>query len=346
LIDAQSNFNQTIEKKQLPNMSAVKQRVLLFREFPFDFEMGLPIALGRKVTLAQPYEIDGAIQSVPGREALFLQEQAGGLGQVHVSMQAEIGNRGLEEASNRLWLAMAALRLASPLKTRTSSILTFCHKTSSISDASSLSTDSVVDHNQKRRLNEADIAHARRINLRLRTINGKELIRLRSALTLWGQVSIGMCSSWQLSMIGLIASIEALFPQPRRNGYDGLTYGKRLSTRVGRFLGNRLTKSRIQRIINVYDKYRNPIAHGVHNPNPKGVPPRRYADLYFIHEIARLALLGMLSKPNLEIADLLPVSAGSDSSQRKIDACSPASGSLITDQVYVPQRRPRRLVEY
>ncbi len=335
-------------------MPKTQERVLLFRHFPFSFNTGLPFDLGREVRLDKVDDIQQAVREVdrlddrPRLKAILLQEQLAGVGQVHVCMRTPI-NTTAPEATTRLWTAIAAVRLIAPVEIQGSSISTFTLSGGTISEPGVLLNHPIISPTfRHRRLNADELGLARKVNQRLGNLKSKKLVRIRSAFTIWAQISGGACTSWQLAILGMTAVLEALFPQPRSKKYDTLTYGERLAKRVARFLKGRGFNTRNkERLHRIYDKYRNSIAHGVHDPNPTGTLFSRERDLLFIHDTARLVLLGMLSKTNAELSLLLPELAGSDAVQIGIDSLGSAKGSLIADaKLPVSSRKHSSIIEF
>ncbi|MGE4071126.1 MAG: hypothetical protein AB7E72_08120 [Lysobacterales bacterium] len=330
-----------------------KERVILFRDFPFPFSTSaLPLDLGRGVRLDQVDDIQHAIRFAdreeerPRLKAILLQEQLAGVGQVHVCIRTPVKTT-VSDATTRLWVAIAAIRLISPVEIRASSILTFDESSGEITEVATLLTMPIVGPSFHRRLNGQELKAARDVNIRLGKLKARKLVRPRSAFTLWAQISGGACTSWQLATLGLVGVLEAVFPQPK-NGkrYDDLNYAQRLSVRVARFLeARKFYKRHEEKLRRIYEAYRNSIAHGVHDPSPTGKLNERYLDLLFLHETARLVLLGMLSKSNDDLIKLVPEHASGDQIQKGLDELGPATGKLIGQQILTSAPKSRSLIE-
>jgi len=301
-------------------------RYVLFAHLPFDFTLPLPVDLGNGVQVASSAPVLEVLDE-PLR-ILLQPELAAGLGQIHVCVRARI-TRGEANAYRRLWRALSAVYLSSHLHWRATGVCTFDEMAHRVLD-SSLVRAETVRPSREAALSAAEWERIRAIHRRVCRVSERRLLRIRSALTLWGQVGCGLCTSWQLGMIGLIATMECCFPQPGNRNYDNLTYGSRLASRVRRFLGPYgFDQSHRRRLLRIYNTYRNAIAHGVHEPALHGVSARRKGDFEFLLATSRLVLLGMLGFDNTVLANVLPERAGSNAAQRALDAIGSAPSAFL-----------------
>lgn len=307
------------------------QKVVFFAHFPFDFRLCRPVSLGYGVDL---------VDASPPRslldhrlEVLVVPEDAAGTGQVHVCMQAEITGAKVN-ADNRLWRALSSIQLAGRLHWRATGAVTVDMVGLRIVDAQIFRSET-AGVGREIAFTESEWRDIRTIHIRVARLGGKGLERVRSGFTLWSQIACGACSSWQLALIGLIACLECFFPQPKNPKYDSHKYGSRLSVRVQHFLaGNGFTNAMRIRLNRVYDRYRNSIAHGVHDPFRQGLKVSRRADFEFIFEAARLVILGILGFSNADLRRLLPLDAGWDATQQGIDRLGKAPQALLKNRTF------------
>lgn len=324
------------------------QLYLLFSEFEFDFNVQIPRAVGNGVWLDRIDDVDAAIHHGDYRNVvppLVVPYQVAGVGQVHVCLRTEVvAERGLDAGLGRIWWALISMRLAKPFRFAASGFVLV--NGAMIPRFGPYSYASVVNPAHVGRLDEASLGTALRIHSAMRSWRGRGMERPRSALILFSQSTMGMVLSWQLSMLGLIAALEAVFPHPRarsiQNAIDGgASYGERLARRVASFLGPRpnLLGTRVW-LARIYDAHRNSLAHGIHVAPARRSQLRANSDqLVRMHESVRLVLLGMLGTPANIHRARLPINANVLGVQQAIEATGPAPQDFLENQVAYRARR-------
>jgi hypothetical protein len=312
---------------------------LLFTDLPFNFEVDLPLDFGNGVFLVDPGPAYQVIDADDELAALATPERVARMGQVDACLRSAHGRGGSERARENLWLAVLALRLARPVHIGTSS--SFGVEAGQWAGMGiSLSKMETSVNPQAAASFDADVVRqARDINRRLQTMRKPALARFRSAMTMYSHVDLGRVASWQLSVLGLFACLDCLFPQPSPRVANYLVrekYGERLARRVAKFLSTIARPPRLQSwIATSYGRWRNPLAHGFHDV---GLGSRgsasRSAMLLKLHEVTRLTLLGFMGLSNDDILGLLPAHADTVAVQNGLDAIGAAPASYLQDQQF------------
>lgn len=315
---------------------------MMFGNLPYDFLQGaqLPLDLGNGVKLDDPAGARVAIFSPenPGLFEAVVQDEAIGLGTVHVCLsKSHSANANISRIQADLCYALLALRLVKPFAFRASGLLTV--DGSQVSSVSTFHYSSSVSFAQAGPFDDDVVAKARRVNTRISAMRSRSLDRIRSSITIFDHASNGHCRSWQLCVLGHFAALECMFPQPSRSSAKTLklpteTYGERLARRATQFLlRGRFFRSQRKWLESQYNKFRNPLAHGIHAA-PMGrvslVSNREV--LLRIHDICRLAILGMIGSSDAVLARALPVRADGAGAQRAIESLGPASMTYLTGQ--------------
>lgn len=320
---------------------------LLFSDFEFDFETPLPARLGNGVWLDQIQTVDLAINRPENAAVppMVVPHQVAGVAQVHVCMRTTIASYAqLDAGLQKLWWALIALRLFKPFRFETSGyVLINNHEVVAFQ---SYPFVSMVNPGNVGTINRDCVVGAAAIGRAVRPWRGAGLIRPRSAMIFFAQSTMGLVNSWQLSMLGLFAALEAVFPQPkagaaRRLAHPDETYNKRLSRRVAGFLGTRAGLNGTEAwLARVYEQRRNSLAHGVAVASARRSQLQSNSnDLVRLHETVRLVLLGMAGIPAQTHKLTLPVEAGELRVQQEIDRRLPAPELLLTGQSAYLARR-------
>jgi hypothetical protein len=319
----------------------VPDEYLLFSDLPFDFQVALPLEFGNGVFLDNPRPAYTAVDAEEGLPTLATPERYVGMGELHVSLRRSHTRRiGSEKARDDLWLALLALRLARPIHFRTTASLAVENESIAGTGISQSTLEARINSTAAAPLTAAIVAQARRINLRIKTLRGIDLERVRSALILFSHVTTGRVMSWQLCALGLFGCLECVLPQPApgqstRLNTPGETYGARLARRVNTFLQPIRRPARFQAsLADAYKSVRNPLAHGFHDASfgGRGVNALRARLLLRLHETARLTLLGFLGFSNAQLRTLLPLDAARISIQNGIDRVGQAPLLFLAGQ--------------
>lgn len=315
---------------------------LLFSCLPFDFSSALPLALGNGVMLDKPDAAYAAIRKDEQLGALLVPDMVAGLGQVHVCLTRVHTRRvGFERARTDLFLALTALRMAMPFTLQVSSALTL--ESGAVDNPGRYFFGSCVNPANAQTFDALIVSEAQRINLRLVQLRSRGVERARSAILFFEHVTLGFAHSWQLSMLGLFAALEAIFPQPTSQGEAAIPrehYDTRLARRVFEFLPRTLAprgwRAWLQK---AYKNRRNALAHGDHTaPFQRGSIGIHSRELLQLHEIVRLALLGVLGHSNDELRRLLPVHSGTRAIQTNLEARGTALSTFLARQLRWPSR--------
>lgn len=306
---------------------------VLFENLPFDHHIQLPVDLGAGVRLADPSPAYDVINRCQVHQVTLVPYHLRGQPLVRICLARDLkASTNEQKARDDVYLAYYAMRLAMPVLTATSGALI-------IEDGQVVSP--TRDARGAFRSACSGPAYtidafetARVLNLRMRTLKGPGLDRMRSALALYSHVDLGSVQSWQLTYLGLVGVLECVFPQPfPRTVADRMTvrdasYGDRLGRRVAAFLrGSGSARGLAAFIAGSYKARRNKVAHGFHPVRGAGRLRKQNAKLVLrLHHISRLVLLGMLSLENDVLAALLPSAAGALAVQNGLDEIATVRG--------------------
>lgn len=198
-------------------------------------------------------------ESVP---PIVVPEQVAGIGQVHACLRKELPPRmTLDAALRAVWLSLVALRIACPFHFRTSGYVLV--ENQEVKSFGSYVNQSAGSPRTQQRIGINQIRDAQAVRRAMDRWNGRVHDRARSGLVLYSQVATGMAQSWQLCILGLIASFEAFFPQPDARVAQphipkNEQYGGRLERRVAAFISGieNVSGTRVW-LRNTYARHRN-----------------------------------------------------------------------------------------
>lgn len=299
---------------------------LLFDRLPYDYEEDLPISLGPGVCLDNtPLSLlDLAEKGLA--DYLLPGYSLPGTTINHCCLRCfSEPTLGILPSNNLLFLALLCLRLHCPLPIEIRGQFRQGEDKDPIQEPSLhlLSSPWHVETSQVYSLSNLETSAA--IMKRMIAVQQLEFSRLIAGLIFFGQVTLGLSQSFQLSYLGLFAALEALFVPLNKKGIA-------LAKRASNFLGcfdfpvpiNEWLKDQ-------YISVRNKLAHGVHDATlGSKLSPERKLSIGRLHEITRLVLLGFLSMDDESLNKLNNLSG--QQLQVYLDNLNPATGDFITGQ--------------
>ena len=270
---------------------------LLFGHFEFDFAPDLPLWVGPSICLdITPQDV---LQDAnpPGLADYVLPGYTFVSGIVNCCLRKPVSVALPERMSvpQALFLAVEAFRLAAPLQIRVAGQFELGNGDTLIENPALYQLRSTwsPQTDSDNRYSGEEVSAADRIARHIVAVGNHS--RLTSARVLFGQVTVGMTSSLQMATMGLFAALEAMFVP------TGSNKAECLATRVASFL------ERIPFPFNVaawlkdeYRSRRHKLMHGVQDVLAWGWPPideEKLVALGRLHELVRLAILGLLSLP-------------------------------------------------
>lgn len=299
---------------------------LLFDRLPYDYEEDLPIPIGPGVCLDNtPLSLlDLAEKGLA--DYLLPGYSLPGTTINHCCLRcfSEPTLRILP-SNNLLFLALLCLRLHYPLPIAIRGQFRQGEDEDPIQEPSLhlLSSPWHVETSQVYSLSILEISAA--IMKRVIAVQQLEFSRLLAGLIFFGQVTLGLSQSFQLSYLGLFAALEALFVPLNKKGIT-------LAKRVSKFLGCFDFPVPIEEWLKeqyIYD--RNNLAHGIHDATlDSKLSPEKKLSIGRLHEITRLALLGFLSMDDESLFEMDNLSG--QRLQDYLDNLNPAAGDYIKGQ--------------
>jgi hypothetical protein len=309
----------------LPN-SKPGDLFLLFHSLSFDFSAELPLALGSGVCLeATPQQwLDSAENGLA--DYLLPGYSLPDIGINHCCLRCYVQSIPSTNLTSRnlLFLSVIALRLHDPIGIRIGGQFRLGEEDNRILDPTLYQLSSIGPINQHSYTPKSLEAVAT-IADRLLNVERQSFTKLQTALIFFGQVTIGMFTSFQLYHLGLFAALEALFVP---SGNKALTLSRRVSSFLKDFHFPEPMENWIK---DEYINGRHKLAHGIHNATlGASLDPFRHTALIRLHEITRLCLLGFLS---LEDQKLKALSSGSGNIiQQAIENLGVAKGQYVEGQ--------------
>ena len=299
---------------------------LLFHHLPFEFDQDLPLNLGPGVCL------DSTPQCVLDTVAPALADyllpgyNLPGMGLNNCCLRCYVRRAPTLNSSDLFFVSLSALRLRAPIGIRIAGQFKLGPKDGPVVEPSLYEMCSSWQPDQGKRFSSADIIASAAIARRIIRISGSGYKRMVSAIVFFSQVTLGFSRSFQLSYLGLFATLEALFVP------EGSGKGNILGRRVSRFLKKFSFPENLEDWIRKeYSLGRNKVAHGVHDASLEtkmGVS--RSLAFGRLHEITRLCILGFISMKDSELLSLSSMTG--NGLQKKLDTLSPASGRFIRKQ--------------
>ncbi|MCA9420371.1 MAG: hypothetical protein KC592_05095 [Nitrospira sp.] len=308
------NFGPDPKKMTLPAPTP-GDLFLLFHHLPFDFSENLPLQLGPSVCLDETPQtiLDSADKGLA--DYLLPGYSLPGEGLNNCCLRCFSRSTNLEQLHPKdlLFLSVLALRLHAPINMRIGGMFRLGENGDCILDPTPLELSSPWSRQGLESYLPLDINKSCEIAKRLVGLEQGDYIKLKTALIFFGQVTLGISNSFQLSYLGLFAALEALF-------VPGNKKSATLSRRISNFLSNFPFPEPIEPWIkNEYIKGRDKIAHGGLRNATFGarLNPESYKSFGRLHEITRISLLGFLSLED-ELLRQLSQSSG-PSLQRTLD---------------------------
>jgi len=234
---------------------------LLFHHLPYDFSTELPLALGFGVCLeTTPQEwLDSAEEGLA--DYLLPGYSLPGMGLNNCCLRCFVQSIPSSKVTPRdlLFLSVIAFRLHSPIGIRIGGQFRLGEECDRILDPILYELSSPWSSMNLHEYTPKALAASAHVADRLLSVERLGFTRLQTALIFFGQVTVGMSNSFQLSHLGLFAALEALFVPA---GNKALT----LSRRVASFLRNFQFPEPLENWIkDEYINGRHKLAHGVHN---------------------------------------------------------------------------------
>ncbi|MBW2099041.1 MAG: hypothetical protein JRG77_09685 [Deltaproteobacteria bacterium] len=300
---------------------------LLFHHLPYDFSAELPLAIGLGVCLDNtPQEwLDSSDQGLA--DYLLPGYSLSGMGLNNCCLRCFYQSSPDEELSKRdlLFFSVLALRLQSPIGISIGGEFRVGDKNDYILAPTLYEISSSWNGENCRHYTPETITAAGSIADRLVKVKQLGLERLQTSLIFFSHVTIGFSKSFQLSYLGLFASLEALFVP---SGNKAAT----LSRRVSNFLSNFQFPEPMEKWIkDEYINGRHKLAHGIHDAAfGATLSSSRREAFGRLHEITRLSLLGFLSLDDKKLNELSKDSG--NSLQKVLDNLGGVSGPFLRNQ--------------
>lgn len=312
-------------------------RVLMFNMLPFDFDAPLPIDVGRGVWLDDSNQYLMHLRN--DAKVLLAPRDLMGRGVCNVCLRRTLSTSATWKNADRdLWLALVAMRLSIPFAFETTGLASF--RGNAVSRIAKHAFSSPINYPGLSAFDSGDVWRAAALHRRIATLNGAGLERVLSGFTYFTHATMGLVTSWQLTALGLVAALEAIFPQPdwkvaqtlARQGRRVPTYGARLGRRVSAFVSSVRKQAGVRAWLSgFYRATRNNIAHGVHVSSSTGpVSTANAQDVARLAEVTRLVMLGVVGYPDATLAATFPIQARSATRQRVLDALGTAPSTYLS----------------
>jgi hypothetical protein len=303
--------------------------VLLFSNLPFDYEADLPLSPTVGVTVAStPHSLLDTPDAdhlpcyvLPGTKLPGMDINNCCL----VSRESESVPPNVTRES-LLFSYLASLRLLAPAPISVAGHFVYGGDAEPISHPTLFNMQSMWQPDANYRYSGAEFLRGGRLLDRMNGYLTAGPARLKYALMMFTQVTGGFSLSYQMCVLGLYATLEALFaPSGGRN------YAKTLGARLGAYLSSYDKGMGIcDWIEKHYQAERHSLSHGFWQFSPdSGHFDERKKDFGKVHEIVRLSLLGFLSMDPKETAFF---NLTGKKLQRALDDLMPASGEFIQGQ--------------
>ena len=292
-------------------------RVLLFHDLPYDFEEQLPAVVAGSLTLqATP---QGRLARHPPTAAFLLP----GYGlPVGINNCCLVDSAPDQENPDLLFFNfLTALRLWKPIYINVGGSFTVLNGENEFFFGSPLKgygAKSAGGQYRDGALSIDDFRRAARIREAMAALDDGGERKLMTAWLCFSQVTLGSVGAYQASIITLFAALEAFFTNGNSQPHD-------LAKRVSRFLqrkNDQFTFDVEEWLRETYVALRGRYAHGRYDALP-GMSLRleRAQDFHRLHEIARLSVLGLLTKDrSWRLANCALTGAG----LRQLDLIDPA----------------------
>lgn len=312
--------------KTKPPVAKPGDIVLLFELLPYDYEKDLPLPLGPGVCLDNtPLSLlDSAEKGLANY--LLPGYSLPGTTINHCCLRC-FPDPVLEvhPSENLLFLALLCLRLHCPLQIVVRGQFHLGEVNDPIQETSLHLLSSPWSINDTRYYTSSDLEVSSSIMERLVAVQQPKFNRLYAGLIFFGQVTLGLSQSFQLSYLGLFAALEALFVPLNKKG---VTIAKRASKFLSCFdFPEPIDAWLKDQYINVRSK----LAHGIHDATfDLKLSPGRKQAFGRLHEITRLVLLGFLSMEDESLSKLNNLTG--QQLQESLDSLNPATGVFLTGQ--------------
>lgn len=303
--------------------------IVLFTEFPFDYETDLPIRPSDGLILSEPPYT--ALQT-PDNDHMPCYVLPGtklpGMGMCHCCLMSPASYAVPRAATRRglLFSFIAALRLTAPARIVVGGHFTHGDSDNLIKDATLLNLRSTWQP-RPYRYTGADVIRAGEVFERMNECMVSGPSRLRNAAVLFTQVTNGYSFSYQMSVMGMYSALESLFAPSSGD----TTYAKTLGKRIANYLASYARDISLSDWIEKhYRDQRHSLSHGSWEMSPdEQIAQKKRKDFGILHETLRLSILGFLSTSNDDLAFLSksgpPLKCG-------LDSLPPAQGALLKNQ--------------
>lgn len=301
---------------------------LLFHQLPYDFEEDLPLAIAPNVFLEHTPQsiLEKAEPAITDYVLPGYHIEGTGLTNCCLTYCADKGVTSKFESSYLLFSSITALRLSYPLEINVAGKFEVGIEIDLIRNAELFELCSPWNPTVKNLFySKRDIKLASDISKLLIQDPVRGYERLTTAIIYFSQVTCGFSMSYQLSILGLFACLEALYTPEGKN--KGSTLGRMIS----QFLSNFTFPFNLAEWIEKEYKNRNKITHGAQYiaPTTKLREPK-YKAFGRLHEITRLSILGFLSISDSLVKRLSQ--SGKRKLQSELDNLPTASGKYIDHQ--------------
>jgi len=296
--------------------------ILLFREFSYDFEQDLPLAVGPNVYLNKtPLSLLRAADSQLVNLALPGYEPNLSIPLSCLHSPTIKGPPPGPEPTDFFFNSIAALRLRTPLYIEISGQF-------EVGQDKSIKTSTLYNYwspwQPKTNVyySGEDIHVAADIATRLIEVN-KSVSRFRDGVILFSQVTSGFSVSLQMCYLALFSVLEFLFGPLKGN------MAAVLARRVKQFLSPFDFQVSLQDWLEgEYKRGRSRLIHGLRDMIPwRESRETRYEAFGRLHEIARLAILGFLSFDENKLQLLSKSKEG-----KELESLGPATGRFLRGQ--------------
>lgn len=303
--------------------------ILLFNNLPFDYKTDLPLSPTAGVTVAStPLSLLGTPDTDHLPCFVLPGTKLPGMGINNcclVSRRSDVAPPNVTRES-LLFSYLAALRLLAPAPISPAGHFLYGGDAEPISCPVLLNMQSTWQPDASYRYSGPQLLDAGWLLNRMNRCFTNGPVRLKYALMMFTQVTSGFSLSYQMCILGLYATLEALFA-PSRGG----NYAKTLGARLGAYLSAYDNGIGIADWVEKnYRAERHSLAHGAWQFSPDTAHfNERTQDFGKVHEIARLSLLGFLSS---DTNDLAILHLRGTKLQRALDDLTLARGEFIRGQ--------------
>lgn len=298
---------------------------LLFNHLPYDYKVELPILLGPSVCLDNAPLQQLSLAGLGIADFLLPGYNVPGTTLNHCCLRCFSDSaHEMPSPKNLMFLALLGLRLHLPLYIDIRGQFRLGEGENPIQEPTLhlLSSPWYLEGSKVYSITDLELAAA--IKDRLIAIQQKKFNRLITSLVYFGQVTLGLSQSFQLSYLGLFAALEALFVPVNKKYIT-------LASRTFNFLKCFDFPVSIDEWLKDHYLERSNFIHGKHDATlASNLNVERRISFGRLHEITRLALLGFLSMDDESLFEMDNLSG--QRLQDYLDKLNPATGDYIEGQ--------------